>query len=341
MTGSKALSWSCPASAAMVTVADDLEGDLVDDFGDHRVHLAGHDRRTRLYRRQIDLAEPGGGSGGGQAQVVAGLGELHGDALEDAGELDEGTAVLGGLDEVARGPDGFAADPGEIRAGEFGVAGMAVDAGADRGAAEVGLQQRGGGLGEALAVLLDHDGVGGELLAQRHGDGVLELGAAHLQYVAELRRFRGERRGRRPQGVAEPAQWDDQCQAYGGGVDVVGALVVVDVVERVDHVVGAAGEAEGSQSPVGDDLVGVHVRRGAGPALQKVDDELLVQPPCADLLARADDCPRDVRRQQAEIAVGLRCRLLDRGQRAIRSGNWAMVEPVIAKFSTARTVCTP
>ncbi len=69
--------------------------------------------------------------------------------------------------------------------------------------------------------------------------------------------------------------------------------------------------------------------------------ELLVQPPCADLLARADDCPRDVRRQQAEIAVGLRCRLLDRGQRAIRSGNWAMVEPVIAKFSTARTVCTP
>lgn len=69
-----------------------------------------------------------------------------------------------------------------------------------------GLQQQGGGLGEALAVLLDHDGVGGELLAQRHGDGVLELGAAHLQYVAELRRFRGEGRGQRPQGVAEPAQ---------------------------------------------------------------------------------------------------------------------------------------
>ncbi len=69
---------------------------------------------------------------------------------------------------------------------------MAVDAGADRGAAEVGLQQQCGGLGEPLAVLFDHDGVGGELLTQRHGDRVLELGPAHLQYVAEVRRLVGQ-----------------------------------------------------------------------------------------------------------------------------------------------------
>ena len=45
-------------------VADDLEGDLVDDLRDHRINLARHDRRTRLHRRQLDFGEAGAGSGG-------------------------------------------------------------------------------------------------------------------------------------------------------------------------------------------------------------------------------------------------------------------------------------
>ena len=59
MIGSKALSCSWPASAAKRhrdVVADHLEGDLVDDLGDHRVDLARHDRRAGLHRRQVDLA---------------------------------------------------------------------------------------------------------------------------------------------------------------------------------------------------------------------------------------------------------------------------------------------
>ena len=38
-------------------VADDEEGDLVNDLGDHRVDLARHDRGAGLHRRQADLAE--------------------------------------------------------------------------------------------------------------------------------------------------------------------------------------------------------------------------------------------------------------------------------------------
>ena len=36
-------------------VADHLEGDLVDDLGNHRIDLARHDAGARLHRRQIDL----------------------------------------------------------------------------------------------------------------------------------------------------------------------------------------------------------------------------------------------------------------------------------------------
>jgi hypothetical protein len=38
-------------------VADNLEGDLIDDLGDDRIDLARHDARTGLHRRQVDFAQ--------------------------------------------------------------------------------------------------------------------------------------------------------------------------------------------------------------------------------------------------------------------------------------------
>ena len=46
--------------------------------------------------------------------------------------------------------------------------------------------------GQAEPVLADRDGVGAEFLAERHGDGVLQLGAAHLHHRAEFEGFGGE-----------------------------------------------------------------------------------------------------------------------------------------------------
>src|SRR5690242_123289 len=37
--------------------ADDVEADLIHDFGDYGIHFAWHDRRARLHRRQVDLAK--------------------------------------------------------------------------------------------------------------------------------------------------------------------------------------------------------------------------------------------------------------------------------------------
>jgi hypothetical protein len=55
-------------------------------------------------------------AGGEQAQVVAGLGQLDGNALEHAGQLHEGAAVLRGLDQVGRGDHRNAADFGQVAA---------------------------------------------------------------------------------------------------------------------------------------------------------------------------------------------------------------------------------
>ncbi len=111
--------------------------------------------------------------------------------------------------------------------------GVGVEPGADGRTAQVDLPDEGARLPEPLAVLLDHDGVRGELLAQRHGDGVLELCAAHLQDVGELLRLRGEGVPQDRHGVEQPAGGEVQGDLDGGRVDVVGALAEVDVLQRV------------------------------------------------------------------------------------------------------------
>src|SRR5665647_2929570 len=63
--------------------AYDVEAHLIHDFGNYRVHLARHDRRSGLHRRKIDLPESGPGSGAQETQIVADLGQLHGATLEN------------------------------------------------------------------------------------------------------------------------------------------------------------------------------------------------------------------------------------------------------------------
>src|SRR5206468_6138319 len=118
-------------------VADHLEGDLIHDLRDHRIHLAGHDRGSGLHRRQVDLAQARTRSAGQEPQVVAGLGELHGDALEHTGELHERAAVLRRLDQIGRGYERNAGDFAESPAYQLRVVRVRVDARADGRGAEV------------------------------------------------------------------------------------------------------------------------------------------------------------------------------------------------------------
>jgi hypothetical protein len=94
------------------------------------------------------------------------------------------------------------------------------------------------------------------------------------------------------------------AQFHGGGVDVVGGLGEVDVVIGVQTGVVALGVAQDFQGAVGNDLVGVHVRRRPGAALDHVHDELVGVEAVHHVRAGLLDGGGAFGVQQAEVPVG-------------------------------------
>jgi len=105
-------------------------------------------------------------------------------------------------------------------------------------------------------------------------------------------------------------------QAQRGRVHVIRALRGVDVVVRVQRLVAPLGMPEVLERAVGDHLVRVHVGRGAGAALDHVDDELLVQGAADQVVAGEHDRVGAGPVDHAEFGVRERGRLLDERQRA-------------------------
>ncbi len=179
MIGSKALSWSCPASAAMVMVTSlpmTSKATWLTTSGITGLTLPGMMLEPACTGGRLISLRPARGPGGRRPQVVAALRQLHRDPLEHAGHLDEGAAVLGGLDQVGGGDQGDPGDRGEVAAGGFRVSGGGVAAGTDGRGAEVDLVDQLDGLGETAAVLVEHHRVRRELLPEGHRHRVLELG---------------------------------------------------------------------------------------------------------------------------------------------------------------------
>ena len=73
-------------------------------------------------------------------------------------------------------------------------------------------------------------------------------------------------------------QGEDGRHAQRRGIGVVGRLVQVEVVVGADGLIVAQRPAQQLQGPIGQHLVDVHVGRGAGAALQGIDDDVLVEP---------------------------------------------------------------
>ena len=169
-------------------VADDLGTDHAHRLGDHRVHLARHDRRARLQVGDVDLAQPGARTGAHPAQVVGDLEEADRHRPQLARCLDE--AVLGALrlEVVARLGQRQAGALGQHRDGAVRETGRHVDAGADRGPAERQLRQPGQGGLQALDACPHLGGIAAELLAQRDRRGVHEVGSARLHHATRTRR---------------------------------------------------------------------------------------------------------------------------------------------------------
>ncbi len=186
-------------------------------------------------------------------------------------------------------------------------------------------------LGDPLDVLADGGGVGRELLAEGHGNGILELGAPHFQHIGELAALGGKGFLQQRHLVHQLAQFGMQGQPESRGVGVVSRLAAVDVVVGVAVLVGAFFLAQKLERPVGDDLVGVHVGRGTGPALKDVDHKLVVQLAIDNFVTGRGDGLGDLGRQNPQFQVGQGRRFFHVGQgpnqfRAMGDGDAGNVE---------------
>ena len=165
-------------------------------------------------------------------------------------------------------------------------------------------------------------GESGELLPERHRDGVLELGPAHLQDVHELMSLRGERRLEFIEFLDQIIQRVVDTEPEARGIGVVRRLAHVDVIVRVDDVVGTLRLTHVLEGEIRDDLVGVHVQTGSRTALEDIQRELVHRPPLhQDLVAGPDYGIALVRGQGVQPPVRERARLLDLDHPADELGN--------------------
>ncbi len=104
-------------------------------------------------------------------------------------------------------------------------------------------------------------------------------------------------------------------QVDGGGNGVVAGLAAVDVVVGMDEFA-AALAAEQFDGAIGDDLVGVHVGRGAGAGLENIQDEFAVPFAVDHLLGGLDDGVGQFGFEAAQFLVGQGGVFFDQAERA-------------------------
>ena len=240
--------------------------------------------------------------------------------FSDARERHERARVARGLDEVGRRLEAEPGDRVQVAHGGGAVTRVGRDARADRGGAEVDLGEQPDGLGEARVILAEGRREAVELLAEGHRHGVLQLGAPDLEDLVELLGLAAERLAQQLELGEQRVQREGERDLERRRVGVVRRLAAVHVVDGVQDVVAALGVAGDLERDVGDDLVGVHVRRGAGAALDDADHELVVELAVDDALAGPVDPHGLVGVQHADFAVRPRRGLLHRGERTDQVG---------------------
>ena len=284
-------------------VAHDVEGHLIHDLRDDRIHLSRHDRGAVLLRRKVDLVEAAARTGGHETQVVTHLREVDGAGLDGTGDGHETVEVLGGVHEVEGLHELEAGDHGEIRYDAAEVHLVRIDTRADGGAAHVQTAHLVLCTLQAGNISTYGLTVGPELLSESNRDRVLQLSAAHLQDIIELLSLIRER-------LIETLQLDlcldeelEHGDLTGGWEDVVRGLTAVYVVVWIYEGVVALFTAEDLDRTVRDDLVRVHVEARACAALDRVDDEGVAELAGDDLVTGLYDSVRDLLVEETDLEV--------------------------------------
>ena len=288
-------------------VAENLAADHGQRFALGRVHFAGHDGGAGLVFRDFDFTQTATRAGGEPAHVVGDFVEAGGKRFQRTGGEDGSIASAKRFEFVGRGDKGQAGELRQLCRGFDGEVGVAVEAGADGGAAErqfVEVFERVLQAGEAVVKL---GNVAGEFLAEGERGGVLQVGAADFDDGFKGFGFGGE-------GVAQFLYCRNQqvvdflCggDVYRGREAVVGGLGVVHVVVRMHWLVGGKPGTGQFVGAVRQHFVHVHVGLCAGAGLPDDERELAVQFATQHVIGGADDEVGLFLLDAAEAGVGQR-----------------------------------
>jgi hypothetical protein len=303
--------------------AQHLKAHLVHHFRNRRIHFAGHDRRSRLYRRQGDLAQARTRAHAQQTQVARDLSELHGEPAHRARVREHVSHALCDAKWISGREDIEAGQRLDVLHCACRVVVPRVQTSTDRGRTEIELAQLIGGVHHIVGAPFEARGVTAEFLTERNRHRILQVGAPDFQHVLEGVRFVVERGRERACGIEEAAMGKQKRDAGRRGKHVVGRLSHVDVIVRMNEAILTAYPAHQLGGAVGQHLVRVHVVRGAGAGLIDVDDEVVAQRTAEDFVRRAGNRAADARVEAPERHVGLRRGLLDENRRGDEIGRRA------------------
>ena len=235
-------------------IADDARAHHQHGLRDDRVDLAWHDRRPRLEVGDVQLADARVRAGPHPTQVVADLGETNRDRAKRSGCVDQAVTIGLSLEVVSRFSDRQFGLVAEQLDHELGEPCGCVDSCAHRCSTERNLGDPGERGLHALNAEANLAGVTAELLAERDGRRIHQVGATGLHRIRPTGGFALEGEGQVVEGgdkVVDECARD--CNVHRGGKHVVRGLGGVDVIVRVHR----ATEAAGGQGR--EHLVHVHV----------------------------------------------------------------------------------
>ena len=172
-----------PPHAHRRIVADHLRTDHRGRFLDHGVDLAGHDGRAGLQRGKLDFAQSAVGSGVHPAQIVGDLQQTDCHRLQLPAQLHRSVHRGLRLEVVFGLPERTTRQLGDFCGEFFGKLRMRVDARADGGSAHGQLRQPFQRRFNAFASQGELSGIASELLLQRDGHRVHQVGAACFDHM--------------------------------------------------------------------------------------------------------------------------------------------------------------
>jgi hypothetical protein len=249
-------------------VAHHLAADHGQGLALRRVHLPGHDRRARLILREQQLGQAATRAGAEVPDILADLEKRGSESVQRPRSLhnrvvgSEDLKLVGGGLELGAGHLGDLGRDGLIEALE------GVQASADSSATLGQVAEVRHCVLDALNVAVELGDIAGELLAERQGSRILEMGAADLDELVEFLHLDLESVAQALQGRQQAVlKVQDSCDMHDSREGIVRRGRHVDVVVRVDRLLGAHSSAHDLDRTVRDDLVGVHVGLGAGASL--------------------------------------------------------------------------